>query len=179
MVRLLGGAVRPRVQCRGGSLGESEPPRKKSAPSLLAREHWGQASPCRRARGARGRGAAQQVLGDHTSQVGVHKQIPSSTRKRSPRHWLRPMRDTREAWLPPPGGEDLLQEEMEGGSSVLAWRTRGQRGLAGCGLRGRKESDTTEVTQRAHTADPHTDGEKHRSVAQTSPCKDQVVSGTM
>ena len=57
--------------------------------------------------------------------------------------------------------------------------SRGQRGLAGCGSQGRKESDTTEVTQRAQTADPYPDGERHRSVARTSPCKDQVVSSTM
>ena len=33
-------------------------------------------------------------------------------------------------------------------SSVLAWRIQGRRSLVGCRLRGRTESDTTEVTQQ-------------------------------
>ena len=72
----------------GGSLGQCEPPRKTSAPSLLARDHRGQASPSRQAQGGQGRGAAQQVLGGHTSQEGVHKQIPLSTHKKRRTYWL-------------------------------------------------------------------------------------------
>ena len=39
-----------------------------------------------------------------------------------------------------------LEKEMATHSSVLAWRIQGQGSLVGCCLRGRTESDTTEVT---------------------------------
>ena len=42
--------------------------------------------------------------------------------------------------------EDLLEKEMAAHSSVLAWRIPGTGSLVGCCLRGRTESDTTEVT---------------------------------
>ena len=39
-----------------------------------------------------------------------------------------------------------LEKEMATHSSVLAWRIPGTREPGGCRLRGRTESDTTEVT---------------------------------
>ena len=39
-----------------------------------------------------------------------------------------------------------LEKEMATHSSVLAWRIPGTGSLVGCRLRGRTESDTTEVT---------------------------------
>ena len=39
-----------------------------------------------------------------------------------------------------------LEKEMATHSSVLAWRSQGRRRLVVCGLWGRTESDTTEVT---------------------------------
>ena len=39
-----------------------------------------------------------------------------------------------------------LEKEMATHSSVLAWRIPGSGSLVGCSLRGRTESDTTEVT---------------------------------
>ena len=36
-------------------------------------------------------------------------------------------------------------------SSILAWRIHGQRSLAGYSPQSRKESDTTEATEHAHT----------------------------
>ena len=41
-----------------------------------------------------------------------------------------------------------LEKEMATLSSVLAWRIPGTGSLVGCRLRGRTESDTTEVTQQ-------------------------------
>ena len=40
----------------------------------------------------------------------------------------------------------ILEKEMATHSTVLAWRIPGTGELVGCRLRGRKESDTTEVT---------------------------------
>ena len=42
--------------------------------------------------------------------------------------------------------EDPLEEEMATHSSILAWKSHGQRSLAGYSPRGRKESHTTEAT---------------------------------
>ena len=53
------------------------------------------------------------------------------------------------------GQEDPLEEEMATSSSILAWKTHGQRSLVGYGLGGCKESDMTECTC-AHTH-THTD----------------------
>ena len=57
------------------------------------------------------------------------------------------------------GWEDPLEEEMATHSSVLAWRIRGQRSLAGYSPRGRKESDTTEAAGRPDTQDMDTHGD--------------------
>ena len=43
-----------------------------------------------------------------------------------------------------------LEEEMATHSSILAWKSHGQRSLVGYGPQGHKESETTEVTE--HTA---------------------------
>ena len=45
-----------------------------------------------------------------------------------------------------PVSEDPLEEEMATHSSILAWKSHGQRSLAGYSPRGRKESHTTEAT---------------------------------
>ena len=39
-----------------------------------------------------------------------------------------------------------LEKEMATHSSILAWRSQGQKSLVGCRLWGRTESDTTELT---------------------------------
>ena len=39
-----------------------------------------------------------------------------------------------------------LEKEMATHSSILAWRSQGQRSLVGCRLCSRTESDTTEAT---------------------------------
>ena len=44
------------------------------------------------------------------------------------------------------GGEDPLEEGTATHSSLLAWRSHGQRSLAGHSPQGHKESDMTEVT---------------------------------
>ena len=54
---------------------------------------------------------------------------------------LPPMRETQVQSL---GREDPLEKEMVTHSSVLAWRSRGQRSLVGYSPQGRTESDTTE-----------------------------------
>ena len=63
------------------------------------------------------------------------------------------MRETRVQSL---GQEDPLEKEMAIHSRILAWRIprpEGPGGLlsTGCCARGRKESDATEVTERART----------------------------
>ena len=51
-----------------------------------------------------------------------------------------------------PRWEDPLEEGMATHSSILAWRINlKDRGLAGYSLWGCKESDTSEVTEQAHT----------------------------
>ena len=42
------------------------------------------------------------------------------------------------------GRKDLLEKEMITQSSILAWKSHGQRSLAGYSPPGRKELDTTE-----------------------------------
>ena len=49
------------------------------------------------------------------------------------------------------GWEDALEKEMATHSSILSWRTHGQRSLEGYSPQGRKELDTTEVTQHLAT----------------------------
>ena len=56
-----------------------------------------------------------------------------------------------ETWVQSLGGEDSLEESMATHSSNLAWKIHGKRSVVGYTLQGRKESDTTEGTQHAHT----------------------------
>ena len=42
------------------------------------------------------------------------------------------------------GWEDPLEKEMATFSSIVAWKSHGQRSLVGDSIWGRKESDTTE-----------------------------------
>ena len=51
--------------------------------------------------------------------------------------------------VPSLGLEDLLEKEMITHSSILAWRTHGQRSLAGYSPWDHKELDTTEATEHA------------------------------
>ena len=51
-----------------------------------------------------------------------------------------------EPWVQSLGWKDPLEKEMATHSSILAWRTHGQRSLAGYSLWGHRESDTTEHT---------------------------------
>ena len=48
------------------------------------------------------------------------------------------------------GQEDALEKEMATHSSILAWKSYGQRSLAGYSPWGHKKSDTTEATQHDH-----------------------------
>ena len=50
----------------------------------------------------------------------------------------------KETWVQSLGQEDPLEKEMETDSSILAWKSYGQRSLVGYSPRGRTESDTTE-----------------------------------
>ena len=56
------------------------------------------------------------------------------------------------------GQEDTLEEGMASHSSVLAWRTHGQRSLVGYSSWVCKESDTTEATGHAHRLFPRLTG---------------------
>ena len=47
-----------------------------------------------------------------------------------------------ETWVQSLGQEDPLEKEMETDSSILAWKSYGQRSLEGYSSRDRKESDT-------------------------------------
>ena len=49
------------------------------------------------------------------------------------------------------GGEDPLQEEMATHSSILAWRSHGQRSLAAYGPWGRKRVGHGLATKHQHT----------------------------
>ena len=49
-------------------------------------------------------------------------------------------------WIQSLGQEDPLEEGMANYSSILAWRTHGQRSLAGYSPYGHTESDMTEAT---------------------------------
>ena len=50
------------------------------------------------------------------------------------------------------GREDPLEKGMATHSSILAWKSHGQRNLAGYSPWGRKESDTTELlSMHTHT----------------------------
>ena len=47
-------------------------------------------------------------------------------------------------WVQPLGGEDPLEKEMATHSSILSWRSHGERSLAGHSPWGHKELDMTE-----------------------------------
>ena len=51
------------------------------------------------------------------------------------------------------GQEDPQEKEMATNSSVLAWESHGQRSLAGCSPRGRKELDIIEHTCTKYISD--------------------------
>ena len=53
-----------------------------------------------------------------------------------------------ETWAQSLGWEGLLEEEMATHSSILAWRSHGQRSLPGYSPWGHKESNTTEQLSR-------------------------------
>ena len=55
------------------------------------------------------------------------------------------MQEPQETWVPSLDLEDPLEEEMATHPSILAWRTHGQRSLAGYSLWGHKEPDATEA----------------------------------
>ena len=58
-----------------------------------------------------------------------------------------------ETWVQSLGWEDPLEDGMAPHSSISDWRISWteEAGQAGYSLQGRKESDTTEGTQHAHT----------------------------
>ena len=51
-----------------------------------------------------------------------------------------------ETWVQSLGQEDPLEEEVATHSSILAWKTHGQRSLTGYSPWVHKELDTTKVT---------------------------------
>ena len=57
------------------------------------------------------------------------------------------MREMQETLAQSPSWEDPLEEGMASHSSILAWKSHGQRSLAGYSL-GPQESDTTEQLSR-------------------------------
>ena len=58
------------------------------------------------------------------------------------------MQDMHELWIRSLGLEDLLEEEMETHSSILAWKSHGQKILVGYSPWGHKELDMTERLNR-------------------------------
>ena len=60
------------------------------------------------------------------------------------------MQETQETWDSFLGREEPLEKGMVTHSSILAWKSHGQRSPAGYSLWGHKESDTT-TTEHAHT----------------------------
>ena len=60
---------------------------------------------------------------------------------------LSAMQETQEMWLQSLGQEDPLEEGMTTRSSVLAWKTHGQRSLVDYSPWGHKEQDTTQRQQ--------------------------------
>ena len=156
----------------GGSLGQCKPPRKTGTPSPLARDHRGQASPSRQARGGQGRGAAQQVLGGHTSQEGfINRSLCLHTKKdartgsvvKNPPANAGQMRDM--AWIhgsgrSPRGGNDnplqcsCLESPMDRGAWWAAVRRVTQSRTAVTEQPTPalvvRDTDTTAVTERTH-----------------------------
>ena len=62
--------------------------------------------------------------------------------------WVKnpPLMEMQEMWAPSLGWEDPLEGSMVTHTNIVAWRTLGQRSLAGYSPWGHKESDTTEAT---------------------------------
>ena len=54
------------------------------------------------------------------------------------------MQEKQEMQVQSLGEEDPLEKETATHSSILAWKTHGQRSLVGYSLKGRKESDMTD-----------------------------------
>ena len=65
-----------------------------------------------------------------------------------------------ETWGRPLGREDLQEKEMATNSSIFAWRSHGQRSLAGYRPWGRKESDMTERLTHCFFVCSHKNAEK-------------------
>ena len=59
------------------------------------------------------------------------------------------MQETNETQVQSMDQEDPLEESIATHSSIPAWRIHGQRGLVGYSPWGHKESDATEVIERA------------------------------
>ena len=59
------------------------------------------------------------------------------------------MQKTQETWVQSLGWEGPLEEGMATHSSILAWKSHGQRSLVGCCPWGRTELDMTEATSHA------------------------------
>ena len=58
--------------------------------------------------------------------------------------------ETQEMWVQSTGQEDALEKEMATHSSILAWKTRGQKSLASYSPWGHKESDTAMWLNHPH-----------------------------
>ena len=56
-----------------------------------------------------------------------------------------------ETWVRSLGWKDPLEKGLATHSSILAWKTHGQRSLGGYSPWGRKESDMTEQLTHTHT----------------------------
>ena len=54
-----------------------------------------------------------------------------------------PMQDMHQLWIRSLGLEDLLEEEMETHSSILAWKSHGQKSLADYSPQVHKELNVT------------------------------------
>ena len=61
------------------------------------------------------------------------------------------VQETQETWVQSLGWEGPLEEGMATHSSILAWKSHGQRSLVGCCPCSCKELDTTETAERTHT----------------------------
>ena len=62
------------------------------------------------------------------------------------------IQEPQETWVRSLGWEDPLEESMATHSSILAWRSHGQKSQVGCGPRSPKESDTAEPLSRLSLA---------------------------
>ena len=78
------------------------------------------------------------------------------------------MQETQKMQVLSLGQEDTLEMEMATHSSILAWKSHGQRSLAGYSPWGRKESDTTErlhLTKELVREENHNPKVKNRSLS--------------